>query len=214
MQASPAPPWPGAAAPVTAGSQWPGALAHIRSIAGGFVSVGPARPRLFPKPLPVAMIQAPVPTANSFEPLAEVALENHIIFEESPYLKTEHNLCLTSSARTSRPSKKRMGKEHNVQARRRRWLNTFLKTPEQKQQTLSVPLLPRPRAPQARRISLGQGYQHPGQAIPTPCIITYIKPLRLILAYLKPSTVFLLIILRILTLADQRQFHWQIHKYF
>ena len=49
-------------------------------------------PKLFPKPLPVAMIPAPVPTANRFEPLAEVAVENKNTIETKSDFKAEQKL--------------------------------------------------------------------------------------------------------------------------
>ena len=150
MQAAAAPPWPGAAASAAAGPQWPGAPAQIRSLAGGFSSVGPARPKLFAKLLPVAPIQAPVPTSNSFEPLSEVAVLNKCILEESPYLKAENIFSSSSSARTSRPSKKRKGKRavrsSSAAAVAQTVAQKMFETPEKMQNILPVPRLPRPLA--------------------------------------------------------------------
>ena len=66
------PPWPGAAAP----PQWPGAAGPIRSLAGGFSSLAPARPRaekLHAKPLPTAIGPAPVATSNRLQALEDSA---------------------------------------------------------------------------------------------------------------------------------------------
>ena len=95
--------------------------------------LSPARPKLFPKPLPVAKIPAPVPTANRFKPLAEVAVENKNTIETKSYLKAEKMFSFASFVRASRPSKKRMQTEHYFQARQRRWLKQILTIPEKMQ---------------------------------------------------------------------------------
>ena len=63
------PPWPGAQAQ----PPWPGATAPVRSLAGGFSSVSPAKPRakLHLTPMPVATPVAPVPTRNRYDMLSE-----------------------------------------------------------------------------------------------------------------------------------------------
>ena len=88
MQAAAAPPWPGAAASAAAGPQWPvrpHKSSRLREDSPQWAPRG--RDSLQNHCAPV---HAPVPTANSFEPLSEVVVLNKVNFEDSPYLKTEN----------------------------------------------------------------------------------------------------------------------------
>ena len=65
------PPWPGAAS--ASGSSWlswPG-TGSVRSLAGGFFSIGPVRQKLRERPIPVLPLKAPVPTMNRYDALSE-----------------------------------------------------------------------------------------------------------------------------------------------
>ena len=72
MQAAAAPPpWPGAQAAQGAWPSWPG-TGLVRSLAGGFSSIGPVRKaELHEKRMPVAPLTAPVPTMTPYEALSK-----------------------------------------------------------------------------------------------------------------------------------------------
>ena len=108
--APPPPPWPGAAAQ----PQWPGAPGSIRSLAGGFSSLAPARPRaekLHAKPLPTASEPAPVATSNRFQALEDSAPVKLVIDSGGAAIIQERIFKLDGFIKPQKLKKKRKGKE-------------------------------------------------------------------------------------------------------
>ena len=102
------PPWPGAAAQ----PQWPGAAAPVRSLAGGFSSLAPARPRaekLHSEPLPTASPPAPVQTMNRFQTLEDSAPVKFVLDSGGAPIIPEHMFKLEGFIKPRNPNKKRRG---------------------------------------------------------------------------------------------------------
>ena len=121
-----------------------------------------------PKPLPIAIPQAPVSTANRYEPLSEIAVVKDDIFEEIIYLKTEKMFCTDALPRRSRPSKKRRGKMGSISSsatssitpsskRAAKIINMSLKQLSRKVIYMSIEQLSRKEAAKNRP----GGYEHP-----------------------------------------------------